>query len=253
MNKVTAIIALIFIIIMVLLYIVKLIIKSKNKKNISITIDKLTTEKNMIISANLITELSKAGKLVNNKKIENQVNDWKKRFEDIEKNDLPMLTDELIEAENFSMNKDIEGAYIALEKCEKDIMLVEAKATSLLNEIRELTESEERNREAVTKLKSIYREIVFKYNKNKSDYQNVSSRIELQFENINKLFSAFELAMENNVYSEVGKIVKALDDTIGNLKVVIGKPFMVEDDLEQANIRLRREMINLYMFSLQNN
>ena len=39
----------------------------------------------------------------------------------------------------------------------------------------------------------------------------------------------------------------------GNLKVVIGKPFMVEDDLEQANIRLRREMINLYMFSLQNN
>ena len=39
----------------------------------------------------------------------------------------------------------------------------------------------------------------------------------------------------------------------GNLKVVIGKPFMVEDDLEQANIRLRKEMINLYMFSLQNN
>ena len=27
--------------------------------------------------------------------------------------------------------------------------------------------------------------------------------------------------MENNVYSEVGKIVKALDDTIGNLKIVI--------------------------------
>ena len=29
------------------------------------------------------------------------------------------------------------------------------------------------------------------------------------------------MAMENNVYSEVGKIVKALDDSIGNLKVVI--------------------------------
>ena len=123
MNKVTAIIALIFIIIMVLLYVVKLIIKAKNKKNISVTIDKLTTEKNMIISANLITELSKAGKLVNNKKIENQVNDWKKRFEDIEKNDLPMLTDELIEAENFSMNKDIEGAYIALENVKKTLCL----------------------------------------------------------------------------------------------------------------------------------
>ena len=29
------------------------------------------------------------------------------------------------------------------------------------------------------------------------------------------------MAMENNVYSEVGKIVKAFDDTIGNLKIVI--------------------------------
>ena len=27
--------------------------------------------------------------------------------------------------------------------------------------------------------------------------------------------------MENNAYTEVGKIVKALDDTIGNLSIVI--------------------------------
>lgn len=264
MNKVTAIIALIFIIIMVLLYVVKLIIKAKNKKNISVTIDKLTTEKNMIISANLITELSKAGKLVNNKKIENQVNDWKKRFEDIEKNDLPMLTDELIEAENFSMNKDIEGAYIALEKCEKDIMLVEAKATSLLNEIRELTESEERNREAVTKLKSIYREIVFKYNKNKNDYQNVSNRIELQFENIDKLFSAFESSIQNKEYEELGKIVKVLDDMINNISIVIEEaPTIVMmatmilpkkmSDIKSISTKMTRDGYNLEYLNIDYN
>ena len=264
MNKVTAIIALIFIIIMVLLYVVKLIIKAKNKKNISVTIDKLTTEKNMIISANLITELSKAGKLVNNKKIENQVNDWKKRFEDIEKNDLPMLTDELIEAENFSMNKDIEGAYIALEKCEKDIMLVEAKATSLLNEIRELTESEERNRGAVTKLKSIYREIVFKYNKNKNDYQNVSNRIELQFENIDKLFSAFESSIQNKEYEELGKIVKVLDDMINNISIVIEEaPTIVMmatmilpkkmSDIKSISTKMTRDGYNLEYLNIDYN
>ena len=264
MNKVTAIIALIFIIIMVLLYVVKLIIKAKNKKNISVTIDKLTTEKNMIISANLITELSKAGKLVNNKKIENQVNDWKKRFEDIEKTDLPMLTDELIEAENFSMNKDIEGAYIALEKCEKDIMLVEAKATSLLNEIRELTESEERNREAITKLKSIYREIVFKYNKNKNDYQNVSNRIELQFENIDKLFSAFESSVQNKEYEELGKIVKVLDDMINNISIVIEEaPTIVMmatmilpkkmSDIKSISTKMTRDGYNLEYLNIDYN
>ncbi len=221
MNKVTAIIALVFLVIMGLLFVLRLIIKRKNKNNISATIDYLTTEKNMIISDSLITELGKASKLVNNKKIEKQVNDWKKRFEDIEKIDMPKLTDELIEAENLSVNKDIDGAYIALQKCEKDIFLVEAKATSLLNEIRDLTESEERNREAVTKLKSIYREIIFKYNKNKNDYQNVSNRIELQFENIDKLFSAFETSVQNKEYEELSKIVKVLDDMINNISIVI--------------------------------
>ena len=49
----------------------------------------------------------------------------------------------------------------------------------------------------------------------------VENPLELQFENVDKLFSAFELAMDQNAYTEVGKIVKAVDDTIGNLKVVI--------------------------------
>jgi hypothetical protein len=37
----------------------------------------------------------------------------------------------------------------------------------------------------------------------------IQNSLELQIENVDKLFSAFELAMQNNVYSEVGKIVKA--------------------------------------------
>ena len=49
----------------------------------------------------------------------------------------------------------------------------------------------------------------------------ISGPIELQFETVDKLFSAFEISMENNAYTEVGKIVKALDDTIGNLNIVI--------------------------------
>ena len=50
---------------------------------------------------------------------------------------------------------------------------------------------------------------------------DVSSRIELQFENIDKLFSAFEVAVQNSEYDELGKIVKALDDMIHNISIVI--------------------------------
>ena len=221
MNKITAIIALIFIVIMGLLYVLILIMRNNKKKHIMAAIDRLSTEKNLIISAALRTELTKTDKLVNNKKIEKQVEDWHNSFDDIEQNDLPRLTDELIEVENYCIEKDYPKALASLDKAEKDVFHVKAKSLYLLSEIRELTESEERNREAITKLKSIYREIVFKYNKNKNDYSDVSSRIELQFENIDKLFSAFEVAVQNKEYEELGKIVKVLDDMINNISIVI--------------------------------
>lgn len=222
MDKITVIIIIVSILfIAILLFAVKTIFKNKKKKSILSSIDKLTTEKNMIISSILKSELAKAEKLANNKKTEKEVEDWKNRFEKIENTDMPILTDELIEVETRIVENDYEKAFEALTKAEKDIFHVKAKAIKLLGEIKDLTESEDRNREAITKLKSIYREVVFKYNKNKSDYQDVSSRIELQFENINKLFSAFEVAIQNKEYEELGKIVKALDDMINNISIVI--------------------------------
>ena len=221
MNKITIIIGVIFIVLVILLFVLKIILTNRKKKNILMLIDKLTTEKNLILSSSLMTELSKATKLVNNKKTQKEVDDWQKRYEELEKTDLPKLTDEIIEIENALMDKDYTLAYEKLNTTEKDIFHIKAKSVKLLGEIKELTESEDRNREAITKLKSIYREIVFKYNKNKNDYQDVSSRIELQFENIDKLFSAFEIAIQNKEYEELGKIVKVLDDMINNINIVI--------------------------------
>ena len=91
----------------------------------------------------------------------------------------------------------------------------------MLDEIKEITLSENKNREIVTKLKKDYREIYLKYNNSPSDYEGINNTIELQFENIDKLFNAFELAMENNDYSEASKIVKALTDNIGNIGIII--------------------------------
>lgn len=221
MNKITIIIAGVFILLSVLLFILTIIIKNKRKNSILSSVDKLTTEKNLIISSQLMSELSKASKLVNNKKTEELVESWKKRYDNIENKDMPKLTDNLIDVETRCVNKEYKEAKEALSLAEKNIFHVKAKSYKLLNEIKELTESEERNREAVTKLKSLYREVVFKYNKNKNEYGDICNPIELQFENIDKLFSGFEVAMQNHEYEELGKIVKALDDMIHNISIVI--------------------------------
>ena len=215
------IVIIILIISCVLFFGVFFYLKNKKKKTIIAQIDKLTTEKNLIISSTLITEIAKAEKLANNKKTKKDVESWTKRFTEIEEVDMKTLTDELVEIDTCLVNKEYDKALDLLEKCEIDILRVKAKSVNLLGEIKELTESEDRNREAITKLKSVYRDIVFKYKNNKNDYNEVSSRIELQFENIDKLFSAFEVAIQNKEYEELSKIVKVLDDLINNIGVVI--------------------------------
>ena len=181
----------------------------------------LERDKNLIISASILTELNKVESLINNKELESKYKKWKEKFKHIKDKDVPKITDELIAVEELIKSRKYKQIESELAKIELDIYFVKSKSKFLLDEIKEITTSEEKNREIVTKLKSSYREIFIKYNNNKSDYEIISGPVELQFENVDKLFNAFEVSMENNAYTEVGKIVKALDDTIGNLSIVI--------------------------------
>ena len=264
MNKTTLIICLIFIFLLVMLLVLFLILKTKKRNSIMNKLEKLNTEKNLIISSSLITELDKAENLANNKKLQNDVESWKKRFEEIEKIDLPFITDGIVDAETYIENKQYDLCEETIINVEKDLFHVKAKSSKLLNEIRDLTESENRNREAITKLKSIYREVIFKYNKNKKDYDGLNDRIELQFENIDKLFSAFEVAVQNKNYEEFGKVVKALDDMINNINIVVDEAPTIlliskmilpkkMKDIENTANKLKRDGYNIAYLNLEYN
>ena len=102
-----------------------------------------------------------------------------------------------------------------------EIYKVRESANELLNEIQEVTVSEEKYRSIVTKLKAKYRKLVNEFHNHKSDYEDISDAIELQLENIEKRFLDFEHVMEKNEYDEVVHIVKALDTMIDHMGVVI--------------------------------
>lgn len=196
-------------------------INKKEKKVYKDEINSLERDKNLIISAAILSELNKVESLVNNDKMEQTYKDWQKRFKKIKDVEVPKISDDLMEIEELFQEKNYKSLKQKIAQIELQIYYVKTRANFLLEEIREITLSEEKNRETITKLKTIYREIFNKYNQEKSDYKLIASPIELQFENVDKLFSAFEIAMEEGSFSEVGKIVKAIDDTIGNLKLII--------------------------------
>ena len=196
-------------------------IRRHTKNKLEKEINELEISKNRIISASILTELNKVKSLINNKYLENQYNNWEKELNQIKKVKLPQLTDEIINIETMVDENKFKEASFAIAQLEMDINVVQNQVDILLENIKEITMSEERNRNTVTNLKIIYREALTKFNKNKNDYKEVINPIELQFENINKLFGAFETAMSQNEYDNVSKIVKALDETIKNIIMVI--------------------------------
>lgn len=190
-------------------------------KKYKLMINELERNKNLIVSASVIAELNKVEALINNVKLRETYEEWVERFSHIKDLVVPKLTDELIEIENLYELKDYKELDKRLALIEFNICLANMQTNYLLKEIKAITLSEERNRDTVTKLKKEYRDLLQKYQKNKNDYSEINTVLELQFENIEKLFAAFETAMSNNAYSEVSKIVKGLDDLIGNLSIVI--------------------------------
>lgn len=221
-DKTYIILGIAYLILAIILVVVVLVLINKhNKKKLQGILTNLELDKNLIISANILTELNKVGSLINNKNLEIKYNNWKERYKQIKEVDMPSLENKLNDLEALIRDKKYKDFVKDSSKLELEIYYIKSKSDFLLDEIREITLSESKNREIVTKLKKDYRDIYLKYNNSPSDYEGINNTIELQFENIDKLFNAFELAMENNDYSEASKIVKALTDNIGNIGIII--------------------------------
>ena len=206
---------------MIIIAIVLFVINNKTKKKYQTQINELERQKNLVISSNILTELNKVEPLINNDDLRKKYNNWQDRFNEIKNVDIPKITDLINEVQIFFEEKDYQNLKTSIIKTEMDLNYLQTKSSFLLDEIKEITLSEEKNREKITKLKTEYREVVTTYKDDLEGYSKIKVPIELQFENVDKLFVSFENAMDKNAYTEVGKIVKAIDDIVSNLKEII--------------------------------
>ena len=159
-----------YIVSVIIIIVVLNLINRHDRKKYQDQINTLEREKNLIISASILSELNKVEALINNDKMRESLQEWQERFRIIKDEEVPKITDDLIEIEDLFSEKEYKKLEEKMAKVELEIYFVKSKANFLLEEIKEITLSEERNRDTITKLKSQYREIVSKYNNNKNDY-----------------------------------------------------------------------------------
>lgn len=221
MNGVYLLIATCVVLLIIGIALTLFLIQKRRVRILKEEIAQLDKEKNLIVSAPVMSELSKVEAILKNDRLEEKYREWQKRFFRIKDERIPEINDMIIELDLFSASKDYDSIEIRLAKCEIELCKARESVDELMEEIREVTLSEEKYRSIVTKLKNKYRSFLQEFKIHKVDYEDMETIVELQLENIEKRFQDFEVAMEHNEYEEVVHIVKALDAMVDHMSIII--------------------------------
>ena len=254
----------IYIVTIIILIVIFALRNSKQNKKLKESISELEKEKNLIINAPILNELSKVEALVKDDKLKYKYDNWQHKFDDIRNIYIPKVTDMLLDADDLVARKKYKELKTLLADIELKIYRLREKTNTLLSEIKEITLSEEKNRNQIVKLKNKYRGIKQDYEKNKADYKSVNNQIELQFENIEKRFQEFEIVMEKKDYDEINYLVKGITEMIDHIEYVVKEvpailimcneliPGKIED-ISSLYIKMTRELYQLDYLNVEYN
>lgn len=212
-----------FVVSLILIVITFSTVKKKQTKRYKKEIEQLDVEKNKLIGIPILSEISKVRELVKTDNLKEKLEDWDNTFKTIKDEKVPFVNDMISEVDFLIDRKDYKNAIKKIADIEIEINTLKRKSDNLLNEIKLVTQSEERNRSIITKLKMFYREMTNKYERTKKDYGEIGIVIENEFVNIEKKFHEFEKAMDLNDYVEVEKIVLVLEQMINKMKDMLDK------------------------------
>ena len=208
----------IFLAMFIFTIIILIVLQNKRKNKYKKTIEELDYEKNKLIGVPILSELSKVRELVKTENLKQKLSEWDDIFQDLKENKIDMLTDLITEADFLIERNDYKSAIRKIAYIEISLESLKQKTDNLLEQVRVITNSEERNRSIVTKLKVIYRELESKFERTEKDYGPLCDNIKEELTKIDKKFKVFESYMDKNDYVSVETIVIDLEENINSLK-----------------------------------
>lgn len=254
----------IFLTMFIILIVILIILANNKKKKFKKTIEDLDYEKNKLIGVPILSELSKVRELVKTEDLKQKLSDWDSEFKDLKENKIDNLTDLITEADFLIEKRDYNEALRKIAFIEINLESLKKKTENLLEEVKVITKSEERNRSIVTKLKVIYRELESKFERTEKDYGPLCENIQDELSKIDKKFKIFETHMDRNDYVSVEKIVLDLEEHINNLKsfleltpsLVLIATIMIPNKIEETKtlyFRMQRDGYPLDYLNIEYN
>ena len=254
----------IFLTMFISIIVVLVILQNKRREKYKKTIEELDYEKNKLIGVPILSELSKVRELVKTENLKRKLSEWDAQFQDLKENKIDMLTDLITEADFLIERKDYKNALKKIAYIEINLEYLKKKTDNLLEEVRVITNSEERNRSIITKLKVVHRELESKFERTEKDYGPLCENISEEMTKIDKKFRVFESYMDKNDYVSVEKIVVDLEENINKLKsyleltpsLVLIATIMIPNKIEETKtlyFRMQRDGYPLDYLNIEYN
>ena len=221
MDNIFLVVVTTFVMAAILVFITLFVTRRQTNKKYKSKVSELDIEKNQLINVKVLSEMTKVKNLVKTDNLKHKLDDWEKTFNYIKEEMLPKITDEISDVDFLIDKRDYDSAVRKMAGIEIEIEKLRRKSKKLIDEIQIITNSEERNRALITKLKVEYRELYSKFNRNEKDYGDLKDIIDGEFSKIDAKFLAFEEAMDQNDYVEVEKLVVVIEDDLNSLKNVV--------------------------------
>ena len=221
MDNIFLVVITTFIIACLLFAITFFVTRRGSNKKYKEKVEELDIEKNQLINVKILSEITKVRSLVKTDNLKHKLDEWDGTFNYIKDKMLPAITDEISEVDFLIDKHDYKNAVKKMTNIELEIDKLRRKSKKLIDEIQIITNSEERNRALITKLKVTYRELQGKFSRCEKEYGELKERIEEEFNKLEQEFLLFENAMDNNDYVEVEKIVIVIEEDLNKLKDIL--------------------------------
>ena len=223
MKTVTIVLISIIVVFAIIALFLFIFIQKKRKQKMLESIKKLDIRKNELDSTPVLVELSKIEEIAKNEQLEGKINEFKLRYEEIKNVKIVSLNDMIVSLDRLIEEKNVKEFYEDYSRAEISIEETEYAINQILYDIDEIASCEEKYRDIITKLKAKYRFLQKNFEEKENFFGDLKETIKMQFENIEKRFSDFDIIMEEKLYNEITLVVNAIDTMIDHLEVVINE------------------------------
>lgn len=193
------------------------------RKKIYKEVDRLEAWKIDVMNRPVTDEISKVKELNMTGQTEELFERWRRQWDEIVTLSLPNVEEYLFDAEELADKYRFSKSKAVLQKIENTLQETEDTIAKILEELKDLIGSEERNRVEIGELKVNYRNVKKSLLAHHLSFGKAEKGLEKKLEEINEKFTAFEEATTLGNYLEAREIVLFIKDSLSVMQEYISE------------------------------